>query len=346
MKYFAPFRLDVPGRTLWRDDVRVPLTHKAFDVLAVLVERAGHLVTKEHLLAAVWPEIHVHPDNVKVLIGEIRRTLGDHPIRPRFIRSLVKRGYIFIAPVVEAPADPAASSSVPIFVGRQPEMNRLLTAFDEAAASHRQVVFVTGDAGIGKTSLCEAFLRVAPTRHAIRATWAQCMRASGPSEPYYPLLDLLTRLARSADDDTVATTLSRHAPSWLPHLPALSEEAAGAFAAGTHVSTAARMLREVVTALEALAEETTLVVWIEDLQWADAATMDVLTSLGQRRDPAKILLLATVRPVEPVAASAPLRRAQFDLLAHANATEVKRSASLFSPAAGPGRGARRGGRRG
>ena len=323
MKYFAPFRLDVPGRTLWRDDVRVPLTHKAFDVLAVLVERAGHLVTKETLLAAVWPEIHVHPDNVKVLIGEIRRTLGDHPIRPRFIRSLVKRGYIFIAPVVEAPADPAASSSVPIFVGRQPEMNRLLAAFDEAAASHRQVVFVTGDAGIGKTSLCEAFLRVAPTRHAIRATWAQCMRVSGPSEPYYPLLDLLTRLARSADDDTVATILSRHAPSWLPHLPALSEEAAGAFAAGTHVSTAARMLREVVTALEALAEETTLVVWIEDLQWADAATMDVLTSLGQRRDPAKILLLATVRPVEPVAASAPLRRAQFDLLARANATELR-----------------------
>ena len=89
------------------------------------------------------------------------------------------------------------------------------------------------------------------------------------------------------------------------------------------MSTAARMLREVVTALEALAEETTLVVWIEDLQWADAATMDVLASLGQRRDPAKILLLATVRPVEPAAASAPLRRAQFDLLARANATELR-----------------------
>jgi DNA-binding winged helix-turn-helix (wHTH) protein len=323
VKYFAPFRLDVPGRTLWRDDVKVPLTHKAFDVLAVLVDRAGHLVTKETLLAEVWPEIHVHPDNVKVLIGEIRRTLGDHPIRPRFIRSLVKRGYIFIAPVVETRADSAASSSAPLFVGRQPEMNRLLAALDEAAASQRQVVFVTGDTGIGKTSLCEALLRVAPSRHAIRATWAQCMRLSGPSEPYYPLLDLLTRLARSADDDTVATVLSRHAPSWLPHLPVLAEEAAGALAAGTHVASAARMLREVVTALEALAEETTLVLWIEDLQWADAATMDVLTSLGQRRDPAKILLLATVRPVEPATASAPVRRAQVDLLARANATELR-----------------------
>ena len=183
MKYFAPFRLDVPGRTLWRDDVRVPLTHKAFDVLAVLVERAGHLVTKEHLLAAVWPEIHVHPDNVKVLIGEIRRTSATTRFAHASSGASSNGAAFFIAPVVEAPADAAASSSLPIFVGRQPEMNRLFAAFDEAAASHRQVVFVTGDAGIGKTSLCEAFLRVAPTRHAIRATWAQCMRASGPSEP-------------------------------------------------------------------------------------------------------------------------------------------------------------------
>ena len=59
--------------------------------------------------------------------------------------------------------------------------------------------------------------------------------------------------------------------------------------AGAQVATAARMLREVVTALEALADTGTLVLWIEDLQWADPATMDVLTSLGQRRDPAKLM---------------------------------------------------------
>jgi hypothetical protein len=55
------------------------------------------------------------------------------------------------------------------------------------------------------------------------------MRLSGPSEPYYPLLDLLTRLARSTEDEMVAATLSRHAPSWLPHLPALSEDPARPF---------------------------------------------------------------------------------------------------------------------
>ncbi len=323
MKYFAPFTLDLSTRSLHREDLRVPLTQKAFDVLTVLVERAGHVVARETLLSSVWPGTHVHPDNVKVLIGEIRRALGDDPARPQFIRSLVKRGYIFIAPVVDAPADLSAGSWSPVFVGRETEMTRLLGALDEAAGSQRQVVFVTGDAGIGKTALCEAFLRVAATRQPMRATWTQCMRLSGPSEPYYPLLDLVTRLARSADDETVAATLARLAPSWLPHLPGLSDDRSRAFTAGTHMATAARMLREIVTAIEALSEHTTLVLWIEDIQWADPATIDVLNSLGQRRDPARLLLLATIRSSEPAVASAPLRRAHADLLARPHASQLR-----------------------
>ncbi len=83
------------------------------------------------------------------------------------------------------------------------------------------------------------------------------------------------------------------------------------------------MLREIVTAIEALAEHTTLVLWIEDIQWADPATIDVLNSLGQRRDPAKLLLLATIRPSEPAASSASLRRAHADLLARPHSSELR-----------------------
>jgi DNA-binding winged helix-turn-helix (wHTH) protein len=323
VKYFAPVSLELPSKSLWRDNVKVPLTHKALELLAVLVERAGHVVAKETLLETVWPDSHVHPDNVKVLVGEIRRALGDDPIRPRYIRSLVKRGYIFIAPVVDAAAEQPATPSPHIFVGRESEMDRLLELFDAATDARRQIVFVTGEAGIGKTALCEAFLRVAGRRHSMRATWAQCMKPVRPAEPYYPLVDLLSRLARTTADGNVAATLARHAPSWLPHLPSLMGDSTQSLVAGqgAQVATAARMLREVVTALEALAETTTLVLWIEDLQWADPATMDVLASLGQRRNSAKLLLLATVRPSEP-ASSAPLRRAQTDLLSRSQATEL------------------------
>ena len=83
--------------------------------------------------------------------------------------------------------------------------------------------------------------------------------------------------------------------------------------AGAQIATAARMLREVVTALEALADTGTLVLWIEDLQWADPATMDVLTSLGQRAGSGEAPGTGDRAP-DGAASSAPLRRAQMDLL--------------------------------
>jgi DNA-binding winged helix-turn-helix (wHTH) protein len=322
VKYFAPFRMDLPTETLWRGDVRVPLTHKAFQILRVLVDRAGHVVPRDSLLGAVWPDTNVHPDNVKVLIGEIRRALGDDPGRPQYIRSIVKRGYIFIAPVVEAPLDLTAPADLPIFVGRGAEMNVLLDAFDTAVESNRQMVFITGDSGVGKTALCEAFLRVAARRHAMRATWAQCVKPTGPAEPYCPLVDVVTRLARSAGDDSVHAILSRHAPSWYAHKPGLSAEARRTMT-GQPNGPAARKLREIVTALEALTDDTTLVVWLEDLHWADPATIDVINSLGQRPDPARLLVLATTRPPDSVPTAGPLRRSQADLLAHGRARQIR-----------------------
>jgi DNA-binding winged helix-turn-helix (wHTH) protein len=323
VKYFTPFRLDVSGRSLWRGDARVPLTHKAFEILRVLVDRAGHVVSQDTLLGAVWPDTYVHPDNVKVLVGEIRRAIGDDSSRPQFIRSIVKRGYVFIAPVIDAATDLTRPPDPQVFVGREQEVDSLLGAFEEAAAGTRRVCFVTGEGGIGKTALCEMFLRTAATTQALRTTSAQCVKLAGPAEPFYPFVDLLGRLARSADDDSVRTVLARHAPSWLPYLPTSGGDHWRASAASAPVTTAARLLREIVTALEALAEDSPLVVWIEDLHWADPATIDAISSLGQRRDPTKLLILATTRPGDAGAAAGPLRRAQADLIAHAGATQVR-----------------------
>ena len=314
--------MDLTSHTLWRDDVRVPLTNKAFEILRVLVERAGHVVTKDALLGAVWPDTYVHPDNVKVLIGEIRRAIGDDPTQPRFIRSIVKRGYIFIAPVSES-ADLAAPQHLPSFVGRDSEIELLIDALDEAARSNRQVLFVSGEAGIGKTSLCEAFLRLAGGRHTVRTTWAQCNRTTGPSEPYHPLIELLARLVRAADDDSISTTLARHAPGWVPHLPGHAGEAWRVVAAGGQMASASRMLREIVSALEALADASPLVLWIEDVHWADPATIDVLTALGQRTDPAKLLILASTRPPDAVPSAGALRRAYADLIEHGRARAIR-----------------------
>ena len=85
MKVFQPFRLDAVNRRLWRDDERLPLTPKAFDVLSYLVEHRTRLVTQHEILEAVWTDTHVNPEVVKKAVLEIRRTLGDRPDRPAFI---------------------------------------------------------------------------------------------------------------------------------------------------------------------------------------------------------------------------------------------------------------------
>src|SRR5215472_12669013 len=99
MWQFPPFRLDVVNQSLYRGDERIPLMPKPFAVLQYLVEHAGRLVTQDELLDAIWPETHVQPEVLRRYILEIRRVLGDQPEAPRFIETITKRGYRFIAEV-------------------------------------------------------------------------------------------------------------------------------------------------------------------------------------------------------------------------------------------------------
>jgi DNA-binding winged helix-turn-helix (wHTH) protein len=104
---FPPFQLDTANECLWRArgdsaDERIALTPKAFAVLRYLVEHPGRLVTEDELLTAAWPRVYVQPEAVKTQIHAIRKLLGDDPKAPRFIETLARRGYQFIAPVHEA----------------------------------------------------------------------------------------------------------------------------------------------------------------------------------------------------------------------------------------------------
>jgi DNA-binding winged helix-turn-helix (wHTH) protein/tetratricopeptide (TPR) repeat protein len=99
MASFPPFRLDLVNQCLWRGETRISLMPKPFAVLTYLVEHAGQLVTHEELLAAIWPDTYVQPEVLRRYILEIRRVLGDNAETPRFILTLPKRGYQFIAPL-------------------------------------------------------------------------------------------------------------------------------------------------------------------------------------------------------------------------------------------------------
>ena len=100
---FRAFRLDAANERLWRGTRKVLLRPKTFAVLRYLIEHAGRLVTKDELLDAVWPGTAVSDVVPIVCIRELRKALGDDADAPRFIETMSRRGYRFIAPLTAAP---------------------------------------------------------------------------------------------------------------------------------------------------------------------------------------------------------------------------------------------------
>ena len=93
---FGPYRLDLHTRQLWRGKQEVRVTGKASAVLRYLVERAGQVVTKDELFAAVWPETVVSDAALTSCIQELRRVLREQAKRPRYIATVHRRGFQFI----------------------------------------------------------------------------------------------------------------------------------------------------------------------------------------------------------------------------------------------------------
>ncbi len=149
---FPPYRLDLRDERLWRDQRAVALRPKTWALLRYLAEHPNVLVEKDELVIAVWGDVAVSDDALTRTISELRRKLHDDPRAPRFIQTVHRRGFRFIAPIDDTIA-PA-----PMLAGRDRELARLWTLFRQACDGTRQIVFVAGEAGSGKTSLVRAFL--------------------------------------------------------------------------------------------------------------------------------------------------------------------------------------------
>src|SRR3984957_4865501 len=109
---FGPFQLDPAERLLLCDGHGVPMTPKAFDLLVVLVERGGHLVEKDELLSAVWPGAFVEEGNLSVTVSFLRKALKDDRGLHKYIETVSKRGYRFVADVREV-GEPRSVPALP-----------------------------------------------------------------------------------------------------------------------------------------------------------------------------------------------------------------------------------------
>jgi len=189
---FGDFTLDVGERQLLRGDHVVRLSPKAFDVLAVLVRQPGHLVTKDELLAHVWPESFVEEGILTVHISALRKVLGDDQRPPSYIETVARSGYRFRAPVTRVAADtePTAPSAIarPVelyeFVGRGRshllsgsffELPNAVEAF--RAAIEIDSTYAPAHAGLARARCAQAALRAVPHQEAFTEAKASALRA-------------------------------------------------------------------------------------------------------------------------------------------------------------------------
>jgi DNA-binding winged helix-turn-helix (wHTH) protein/tetratricopeptide (TPR) repeat protein len=321
---FDRFELDEVNARLLCEGRAVALAPTPFAVLCALVRHAGSLLTKNALLDAVWGHQFVSESVLKTVISELRTVLKDNARQPRFIETVSRRGYRFIAPTTAASAaasessPQARSSQAASFVGRGEALSRLHANWDLACTGKRVVVWVAGEPGIGKTALIERFVAGLGDIVSIRG---QCVEQYGMGEPYLPVLEALSELCRR--DGDAATLLRAVAPTWLIQLPWLSsaEERAALRQELAGVSPE-RMLREMGEMLDRYTERTPLLLVTEDLHWSDHATIHLIDSIARRRGSARLMWLASFRLAEVVASDHPLNSVRHELRLHGLCEEI------------------------
>ena len=324
---FGPFQLDLDNAVLWQGDTPLTLRPKAFDLLAYLVCHAGQLVSKEELMEAVWPDAVISDNALTASMSEVRRALGETARAPQYIATAHRRGYRFIAPVEMPSAEPepsGAEAEMPTpaangacLVDRDRDLAILHEQFSAMLRGDRKLVFVVGEAGIGKTTLVDAFISQVAPMADLWVGHGQCIDHYGANEAYLPLLDALGQLGRGSDAEHCLEILRRQAPSWLLQMPALLPPAEfDALERRSQGANQTRMLRELAEAVEALAAHRPVVLVLEDLHWSDHATLDWLAFVARRRTPARLFVLGTYRPADAIVRDHPVRVVTQELRLH------------------------------
>src|SRR5262249_49357014 len=308
---FNPFVLDTPNRSLLRGTEKIFLRHKTFAVLDFLVRNPHRLVTKDEIMAALWPGTNVVDAALRVSIQEIRKALNDDAEHSRFIETVGKSGYRWIAPIT------LQGDTLPptYMAGRQAELELLQAHLERANKGRRQVVFVTGEPGIGKTTLVESFLSHLQAEDRVLTAQGQCIEQYGAGEAYLPILDALDELCGKSNNET-AELLRRSAPSWLANLPPLIDPAERSQLERRSVGIAPeRRLREIAAFLEAIAKDRTILLVLGNLHWADPSTLALISFLARRERAARLMLIGTYRD-DKLEINPPLKQTTEELELH------------------------------
>jgi predicted ATPase len=210
----------------------------------------------------------------------------------------------------------ALAADDPRPMGRRRELAELHKAFASAVAGRGLLVCVTGEPGLGKTTLVEGFLEDLLLRgHSFHLARGCCSERLAGSEAYLPVMEALESLLRGPGGSALAETLKRLAPSWYGQvIPRAADESSFTpRTAEAPTATQERLKRELIAFLEEIGRARPVLLFLDDLHWADASTFDLLVYLGSRAGSLRLVLMATYRTADLLRRHHPFCLAQLDL---------------------------------
>ena len=231
-----------------------------------------------------------------------------------------------VATLLGAIAEPAAapasgtvqSAARGEVVGREVEKAALREEYSIASSGRATMVCVSGEPGIGKTTLVEDFLSELARSSSHLVARGRCSERLAGAEAYLPILDALEDLLRDDPGEAIHQALEQHAPSWQRQMAPFDTGPGSA----TPPASQERLKRELVAFLGDIAEEKPLVLFIEDIHWADSSTVDLLAYLLTRLGSSRLFTVITFRPSELQLAQHPFLALKLDLQTRGVAREL------------------------
>jgi len=312
---FDEFRVDTGQFFLTKAGHSTPITPTVFRILLALIERAGQMVTKEELMKSVWRDCFVEEGNLNRNVSTLRKLLNEKPCDHKYIETVPKTGYRFVAPVKRLSYQPpqntvhkCANASVSHALGRDSERASLRRLYDATQQGHGGLVCITGEAGLGKTTLVDVFLedlvRDHQTFHMARG---RCSEALTESEQFMPWMEAFSELATESN---LGRLMQNAAPSWYSEI---SHTGSGSPRA---------MKRELLDLCRQIATVHPLLIVIDDFHWSDVGSVDLLAFLATRLESSRTMVIINYRPAEMKIRNHPFLSIRSDLMSREACVEI------------------------
>jgi predicted ATPase len=276
----------------------VKLAPKAFDLLLYLIRHRDRVVSKAELLDELWPGEHVTESVLPSNVAAVRRVLESGRSRSRLIQTVHGRGYRFVAAVEESEETAEAPHETGLFVGRDDVMQELRAALDEVLSGRGRVGMLVGEPGIGKTRTAEELATEARRRGALVAD-GRCYEGEGVPA-FWPWIQILRTLVADLPAARLREQLGAGASDIAPLVPELRTRFPDLPEPDAVESEQARfrLFDSVSTFLHNASRERALVLFLDDLHWADEPTLRLMQFLVREMRDARVALLGAYRDVE------------------------------------------------